>query len=498
MSESVIREAIDFSFENYDDGLFGYLLLNYLLKNNYNEYIDELINRVPELLKYVDSYGLNIMHEVCHLCNYDTYIKFVNLCPELMNKCSSRGVYPIEMLFQFRQIKKNPSCIKHIDNINKITEHYLENYVCDCKKVYVDLLTISLNNENIIRIIDIIKDDVKNLTIGLSYIFQRIVSKGEIGLLKLFFKNGADPNLDISEYCHQRNITELACCAGNLEIFKIVEKNGGAPIVGYLKHMIDKTHFKLFKYIQDKYLFDLNIKINNEPFIHYVCAVEINNDLGTIMRFRNKIIPYLIKNCDLNLRVLDRNNRTLLHNLYVSYMSHEIIHSLIPFLIDCGIDIYHRDDSGYMFYHLKQIDHNDVYFLDELGLNLSYHSLDSKKINLFCVLLDYDSIFWSEEEYCKIIDIIVYKHEIKPYEYLLNILKTNIQEFVINYGSSGYDSTSSYDFEDDDSGTDDFKDDDSDTDDSDLQKNHYIRIIHTLQDNFYFDLSDMLDQLTNC
>ena len=154
----------------------------------------------------------------------------------------------------------------------------------------------------------------------------------------------------------------------------------------YIFLLIKEQNFdKIYKIIENKQIFNLNIKdINGNYFIHYVINFNKIDIIKLLLLMKIK------KNVNINLDILDIDGRSILYNC-IKFNYNELIINLLEYdKLNIGISIVDiKDIIGLTSLHYSIIYNNYEIFIYLLSYNADLYILTNNKNNAFHIILQY-------------------------------------------------------------------------------------------------------------
>lgn len=412
-----------------------------------------MFDTFPELVNTKHSNGRNVLHLICNIANYDMYFLIVSINPNLIYEKSHADIYPLYEFCSYvcglnlaytMGLFDNKQTIDKIDNlnshINRIISHYLDNFHSDDPEIYQILIRCDPHISLIYKIVDSVEAN-KNI---ISDMLMNVVSNKKLmdsnagyDLCEYLFDRGADPNYTPgcilnSNYEFIRNSgKELSSIMAsilefnNQKLIKLFKDNGCIFDLQLFEIIIKKNNFDLFDYIMDLYEFNTD-SVSDGPSIMGIVMENINS---------SDMFFHIVEKYHPIMNTIYGGN-TLLHLLFKNINNGcDHISAITEYIINNGIDLYHRNNNGECFFH-SNIGINNIKLLDRLGVDLSVRfsglNMNYNHHVLNCLIHE-EIVYLSDQEYYEIIDMLVNKHQVTYVkgedDFLLDLMKIKISLF---------------------------------------------------------------------
>ena len=377
------------------------ILVNLVLLDN-KKGIDVLLEKYPNLPMFNESddwkLEKNIMNYIIWSLNYDLYMKFTSLYPDLMNQVHDEK-FPIESMCWSQRFQNVYYWAKPIGKRReKIFKHYIENSKSILPSQYaIPLQLHQYADEFLMIILRKFRDDTELLTkifcinvlfcvscetmgayldAGIDYTYDNyIIVKNQcknLEFLNLFIRFGYVPDI---------NTLHDACYFHNYEIFKHV----------YYNYNIDELPniFDLLSFSSDQFL-----EIMDYPDINIFTKLEDNN---------------------------------ILHHIFYKQLYVKNRSKIVKKLIEKGLDPYERNKNGSCFFH-NVLSFEDIKTLHEIGIDLAIRDNSVDNFNVLRVLETSSAL--NEKKYIELANLLFSEYTFNKDD--INVLLDNLDFFVKN------------------------------------------------------------------
>ena len=362
-----------------------------LIKQGQIEKMKRILEYYPEFIYCVDSNKFNILHIMCAISDFDQYVYYVDLYPELMT--NKHQFYPIEMC----KITTMYSIYDwNLDYYKKIIVHFLDNYFkydIPNSNIFIaeflsQFITEHGPDEDLCKkTINILYNDPNSL---LDFLYYSMGVLPE-NCVKMIFE--CDIDIEANNELLINMLTEY----GRYDLYDIFREIGVKPNYHFLIKCCKENEFDIVKRILQDDDIDISGRVNNQTILQTLLISSANTE----------IFLYILNQPNIDIHDVDSCNNTLLHYLY-NYDTHQHDTTIVRTLLERGVNPYTLDIYNSCFFHYAT-SYEYVMILKEFNIDVNIH--DKSKYPMFVHFLFREKIVnLPFEKYKEVFDFVIDKN----------------------------------------------------------------------------------------